>query len=243
MVGPTKLKGYFPISALIQELSSLGLGEKETLYEIEELAKAQCIVSEDFKVDGFGASTLIKLAPSGFVHLDLLRDMDYWAAIAEDTNFGQQEAAARIAERIGDPTRHLSRDVAFENAIETLDYIIDQLSIVEQRSLSFIKEIRWFDTVKLKEIRDNLYNSAIKHGYGAWRRFLEEHKEGDQLTVTLAREAPFGFFADFSPGVSGLLHKSEFTQGQVHLHKGDSVKIEIRRIDTVQRRVHLSLVS
>jgi len=238
-IGPTKLKGYFPISAMIQDLIFLGLGENEVLTQIEWLAKTKCLVSEDFKIDGFIDSTLIKLAPSGFAHLDLIHKMDYWAAIAEDTNFINQELAKQIA----DPSRYLTRDTAFMNAIETLDYIIEHFTLLETQAKSFVLNIDWINTLKLKDIRDRLYDRAMQDGYAAWYDFLKKYEEGARLEVELSRETQKGFFVDFGPRVSGLIHKNEYDRiGLKKLKCGDIVNVEIHKIDRLRKWIHLSLL-
>ena len=83
--GPTGLKGYFPVRDLISELALYGLDPKAMQREIEHLAKARCIVTEDFRTDGISEEDLVRLAPAGFVHLELLGNANYWGAIAEDT--------------------------------------------------------------------------------------------------------------------------------------------------------------
>jgi hypothetical protein len=71
-VGPTGLKGYFPISQLCGELELYGVEEKAALREIEYLADGQCVLVEDLRISQLTGDDLIRLAPAGFVHIELL---------------------------------------------------------------------------------------------------------------------------------------------------------------------------
>ncbi|WP_204323239.1 hypothetical protein, partial [Streptococcus pneumoniae] len=65
--------------------------------EVEYLAKAKCIVTEDFRTEKIGEDDLLRLGPSGFVHLELVGNAYYWGAIAEDTWFDSDLSAKNIA--------------------------------------------------------------------------------------------------------------------------------------------------
>jgi hypothetical protein len=49
--GPTGLKGYFPLREMISGLVAYGLDTNVIRREIEYLAKAKCVVTEDFRTD------------------------------------------------------------------------------------------------------------------------------------------------------------------------------------------------
>jgi len=115
-LGPSGEKGYFPIYQLKEAMVLYGFEISIINREIEALLKSQCIVSEDFRLEQLEDETLIKIAPAGVVHLDMLSNIDYLGALAEDTYFTNKEVATEIAERISSSETHYQRKTALQNS-------------------------------------------------------------------------------------------------------------------------------
>jgi len=124
--GSAGMKGYFPIRAMIDELSLYGLEPPIIRRDIEYLTKAQCVVTEDFRDEDLTDDDLIRLAPAGFVHLDLLTSVTYLAAIAEDTWFFDEAPARRIADRIQNLQNQYQADIAVTNARDAVSFFLEQ---------------------------------------------------------------------------------------------------------------------
>lgn len=79
-----------------------------------------------------------------------------------------------------------------------------------------------------------------------WNSFLQTHKVGQAITGEVSRIYPYGAFVEFSPGVQGLVHRSQILPDQLveveqHLWPGDQVRAVILRIDYAKRQVYLSI--
>src|SRR5262249_36539293 len=108
---------------LVFELAPYGLDEEVMRREVEYLAKAKCLVTEDYRTDQITEDDLIRLAPAGFVHLELMANAYYWGAIAEDTWFTDDELAKAIAERIGEVRKQYQPDAVLYNATDVVKYL------------------------------------------------------------------------------------------------------------------------
>ena len=70
--------------------------------------------------------------------------------------------------------------------------------------------------------------------------------DGDTVTGTVVRLAPFGAFVELVPGIDGLVHVSEISRRHVNhpkdeLGEGDEVSVRILDIDHEKRRISLSI--
>lgn len=68
---------------------------------------------------------LIRLSPSGFIHLEMALDLNYLAACAEDAWMASRETANEVANRIGNfgPKVHYSPVTVVANAKDFVTYL------------------------------------------------------------------------------------------------------------------------
>jgi hypothetical protein len=121
--GPAGLKGYFPIRDICAALNTCGVDADIVSREIEHLVQGRCILSEDLRTSSLAEDESIKLAPAGFVHLELLSNLNYLAAVAEDTWFAKSDTASVIAERIKTIADQFSETTVAHNARDLLSYL------------------------------------------------------------------------------------------------------------------------
>ncbi|MFH1996955.1 MAG: 30S ribosomal protein S1 [Candidatus Omnitrophota bacterium] len=81
-----------------------------------------------------------------------------------------------------------------------------------------------------------------------WDEIAEKYKTGDILDGTVTKIANFGLFVEIEPDLEGLAHVSEIniTEGDALEGKykpGDQVRVKIMRVDSIQRKIALSLKS
>jgi small subunit ribosomal protein S1 len=80
-----------------------------------------------------------------------------------------------------------------------------------------------------------------------WERAAQEIQPGQKLTGKVVRCAPFGAFVELRPGVDGLVHISEMSYTKrVHdpqeiVQPGQMVSVMVKEVDTVKRRISLSI--
>lgn len=238
--GPRRLKGYERVAKVRAEVSGYGVEELIFRRELEALARGFCIVSEDFRVEGIGDDDLIALAPAGLVHIDMLGDVYYLAAIAEDTWFFNKDVAERIAARIRDEDTQYTPSSTYYNAYEVLEI----LSAARLREHSAVAAYR--DTTSFDEFTDltkslaavTRYESQIVKApwFGARLRYpLNSDHSG-----TIQNVVPFGVFVDLEPGLSALIHASRLdadfeTSGT--FVKGQTIRVKVVELDHIGRRM------
>jgi len=137
--GPSGMKGYWPCRLLIQRLIVLGHSAERIRDELRYLQAAGCIVAEHQRTDSLVDDDLIAISSIGAVHIELLGNLDYLAACAEDTYLSDRDAANRVADRIGQGRgAHFSEVTVFENADELVRYLTTRIKSFEVPSSAFL---------------------------------------------------------------------------------------------------------
>lgn len=123
--GPIGVRGYHRFGELLKQLIPFGYDPRRLRTEALYLLKEKCITAEHQRVDHLADEDLIRLSPSGSVHLTLVTNADFVAACAEDTWCSEHAVAERIARRIGSggPKQHFSWPTIRGNAQAFLEYL------------------------------------------------------------------------------------------------------------------------
>jgi hypothetical protein len=206
--GPTAVRGYHPRSDLVRALVPLGhdadVVRRESLYFL----KAGCIVAEHQSTEELADEDLVALAPSGFVHIDILTNIDYIAACSEDTWFNDIHAAKRIAERIGSrgAEGHYQRSTTVSNSSEIAGY----LKALEAESFRHPEVYLDAETTIslhcLEEIYGVVEAAKEEHGQGrAWQGVNTRYPVGRIFEGTIDSVNKFGVFVELEKGVRGLI--------------------------------------
>lgn len=79
-----------------------------------------------------------------------------------------------------------------------------------------------------------------------WEKIAETLNIGDIITGTVVRLAQFGAFVELEPGIDGLVHISQLADRRVAktedvVEVGQEVKVKVISMDTVARRIGLSI--
>ncbi len=79
-----------------------------------------------------------------------------------------------------------------------------------------------------------------------WQRFAREHAVGEVVEGEVTKLVPFGAFVKVADGIEGLVHISELADRHVEVPEavvnvGDQIDVKVIDIDTVRRRISLSL--
>jgi small subunit ribosomal protein S1 len=109
-------------------------------------------------------------------------------------------------------------------------------------------------TVKVLEIKPGEANQTPKIalslkqvGADPWESDIARFKAGDVVPAKITRCAPFGAFAEITPGIEGLIHISELSfvkrvrKPEDIVTPGETVSVMIKSVDRAQRKVSLSL--
>lgn len=244
--GPTGLKGYFPIRETISELALYGLDPKAIHREIEHLAKARCVVAEDFRTDGLSEEDLIRLAPAGFVHLELLGNANYWGAIAEDTWYTDDKVAKDVAARIGDIGHHYDQETVLYNARDVLAYLEGQRSKEAVAIDAVLDKSRFNEYTDLSLAREGIGKLQRSMTVGAWADVFDRYPPGLVTKGRIVNSQPYGLFVELHPGVTGLLHMSKLPRSYKTDEKfgiGEEIAVKILSTDPPKRRMGLGYVN
>ena len=79
-----------------------------------------------------------------------------------------------------------------------------------------------------------------------WQKFAREHAVGEVVDGEVTKLVPFGSFVKVADGIEGLVHISELAERHVEVPEavvnvGDKIEVKVIDIDTVRRRISLSL--
>ncbi len=118
-------KGYFSKRKVKAELVPFGFSPDVIDVELNYLLAAQCIIAEHLKVDFLADEDLIRLGPAGFVHLELISNVNYLAAVAEDTYFNDRILAERVLGKMRDIETQFHISSAINNATEVINYLME----------------------------------------------------------------------------------------------------------------------
>lgn len=74
-----------------------------------------------------------------------------------------------------------------------------------------------------------------------WKNILDRYPLESTISGKTVRTAPYGIFVQIEPGIEGLLHISKITAGE-EPKVGSKINCIIENIDTVRRKISLTLV-
>ncbi|MER2512425.1 MAG: type I restriction endonuclease [Nitrosomonas ureae] len=243
--GPSGQKGYFSISEIKNILVPLGVTEDVLDREIIYLLKGHCIISETYRVDNINNGDLIRLAPAGMVHLELLSNVDYLSAVAEDTYFDNQKEAQSVADSLRRPDRQLKRDEVLENASILVDFLKRE-KLRRNSIVGIISPNNSFD--KLADLADSesaisaARNGLIGH---KWAGAEEKYTKGSLHKGIIVNPHPeHGLFVEVEPGITGLVPKASLNLSGTSVTEYANLTeliIEVRIEKINERRGKLSL--
>jgi hypothetical protein len=239
--GTAGLRGYFPKDSIKQALIPFGLDPGILDREINYLLAAQCVVAEHLRNDSVSDTDLLRLGPAGFVHLDLLGNINYLAAVAEDTLFSDRLQAENIAQKIRSVNTQLSKHTTHSNASDLVAYLEELKTKLLPDNGAYMAGNLIETLTNLEAAREAVRRMAKAEAEDPWfaadKRFLRGHT----YQATIVNTTALGHFVEFDGGIVGLVHASNF--GGVLAQVSDRVEVTVRWVDVVRRRMGLTLVA
>jgi len=228
ITGPNSTKGFHKMNDLIKELQSFGHNRNRIIEEISSLSKAGCVYTES--PDGvFQEDDLISIAPGGFVHLELVKNIDYLSSVAEDTYFKNPDIAQKIANNmIGKNHPHMSKQSSLENADELIKYMNTSKDLFVYKPEYFLDgEIEKLDL--LQEINEFIVSAKGHINLEDNVEYLvKEYPIGSSQEGEIASIQSYGIFIEFGLKGRALIHKSNIHKYEFsEFDLGDPVSFEI----------------
>jgi hypothetical protein len=237
--GTDGLKGYYRKGTIKQELMSYGLSPDLLDREFNYLLGSKCVLAEHLRADSVADEDLVRIGPAGFVHLDLVGNVSYLAAVAEDTFLPDRIQAERIAYRIREASTHLHIKTAVDNATELVDFLQEARKLVNPPHGSYLADDR---LAALTDINDAMEAvSRVKRDF-SWDPWFDSDKRmprGSTHVATVVNMVPFGCFVEMPDGLHGLVHSTNMNGFSVE--PGDRVEVEVKWIDAFQKKMSLML--
>lgn len=244
--GHSGLKGYVHISELKADLVPLGLTDGIIMRELEYLAKAQCLTSEDFRTENLTDDQLIRLASAGFVHLELLENVTYLAATAEDTVFDNEEVARRIADRISALNKHYEIGTVIANATDLIQYLNGMRRNLAMMPSAYLEISTYEELTDLTAAEDAIDRLKQNIVTGPWLEASNRLKPGSEWDGVIVNRKLYGLFVELKEvSVTGLLHKSRLPkdfQNADHFLPGEGIRVSICTVNPIDRRIELAFV-
>lgn len=244
--GPTGLKGYFPLSDLKSGLVKFGFSPDVITREVDYLLQGQCLISEDFRDSSINDEDLLRLSSAGFVHLDMLSNISYLAAIAEDTLFSDESLARRISERMGSVQSQYNKEMVSSNAKELVRYLDSHRNNIASFSGEFISGEEYNRLTDISPAIEAVKQFTEKLRDPEWSDFELKYSSGDTIEGIIQGLSPrFGVFVNLSGKITGLLHKSKlppnFTQ-MSQFSNGSKIFVRIENdFNSVEKKISLSI--
>ena len=234
-----KFKGYHSISEVINALNEVGISERKLYREVEYLIDGNCIVTEDFKNTDLSMSTLIKITPSGEVHLDLSSNITYLSTICEESLI-DTDCAEKIKKRI----THLDSQMSYQNSVLNAMEFYSSLkknadeNIPPFESYLFNEHSAKFD---LSEIEKKIEHAKNRVSDDPWFMAEKTYTRGSTHKGLVQNKLDYCCFVNLADGTTSRI-KNEDIEIELHsFDSGDLVQIEILWINSAQKRIGAKL--
>jgi len=213
--------------------------------EVGFLTKAFCIMTEDFSDEVASDEVLVRLAPAGFVHLDLMSSVTYLASVAEDTYFYKEQMAQTVADNIKNLQTHYDGDVAVTNARAVTGFLLGE----RQKALAAVGAlVDAANFEKLSDLADSAFRiDKLEQALTSrpWAAAAERYKPNTQHIGRVVNTKNFGVFVELEPGITGLIGANGLPLGFGKLGQfmpNERLIVEIQNIFPMKRRMSLTYV-
>ncbi|MET3135355.1 energy-coupling factor transporter ATP-binding protein EcfA2 [Oxalobacteraceae bacterium GrIS 1.11] len=238
--GTGGLKGYYSKLALKNDLVPHGISENVLDREINYLLRAQCIIAEHLRPDTVTDDELIRLSPAGFVHLESIGNVEYLAAVAEDTWFDDIQVAERIASRISKDDSHFSLQNTLKSAKDLYSYL-EQLRLKLFPNASVFLEGSEYS--KLSDL--SIANKAIVsmeaiQSRSSWTDASIRYPVNSQHEGVIVNVKQNGIFVELEPGVGSFVLASRLSVDFLSNEKfaiGEKWILRIEKVAEIEKKV------
>ena len=250
LVGPNGIKGYHQIRQLVEDLMPLGFDGVNIEKELGFLIVANAVFTENQKED-FILDDLICISPAGHATLGLIDQIDYLAACAEDTYFDDSAIAQNIAERIGryGIRQHYSRETAWANATDFLDYLLKLTSNWSFHPEDYLKDVAcnaMKDIHVLSEkVKKKIEDEKRKYGWQDLGNLANGGRfEGKVTKPILQNDQLLGYLVQIKENsLVGFAHLQRINPALVHhIGVGLTVEVVVKTINRVKNRISLDIL-
>jgi small subunit ribosomal protein S1 len=157
-----------------------------------------------------------------------------------------------IGSKIMGKVRNITNFGAFVEIDEGIDGLIHISDMSWTKRINYPSEIlKKGEEVEAIILNIDTENQRLSLGLkqlspDVWEEFIKDHAVGDRVGGTIVRLTKFGAFVDLGEEIEGLVHVSELSDKPVEnpeadFKVGDHLQMKITKIDTVERKISLSV--
>jgi hypothetical protein len=223
----------------------LGVESDVIIRDLEFLLAGHCVVSEDFTISEITDDNLIKLAPAGFVHLDLLTNVSYLAALAEDTLYTEEKTAREIAERIKSLDVQYNQRTAYQNATDFYNYIKKQYESLVASTSSYLENSSLATLASVSEMEPSLQMFKKNVLPTIWQEAELQYIPGEQYTCQVVRYVQKGLIVKMHLGMTVFVHPNQLPKDYIErgYKRGDKIEFLVNSIDVFSQKIRLDSVT
>lgn len=247
LVGGSGSKGFVKVEDILKAMTILGHNREDTLLEMQTLLQSDCIVSES-SLKYIDLDDYLKLSSSGFVHIDMLKNVNYLSAVAEDTYFRDLETANNIASNMTGVSVFSSNSYSqnLNSSKLLLEYLLKfkkefyskPLAIYLDDDITEEKLNECIQFVESKIGRDSSYDELALIG--------ELYKEGTLKLATVTGIKPDCIFVEFDTFTGYIKRKDNLIFNEYIedvLENGDLITVEIIGYNTKHKKFDVKIDS
>ncbi|MET4862083.1 type I restriction endonuclease [Morganella morganii] len=246
-VGTSGYKGYFSIRDLKEEIVKYGISEDVIFREVNYLIKGFCLESERFTTDIVDENDLLKITSTGFVHLDMVSNINYLAAISEDTHYSSDSIAKEIAGTMGEKESLYDKKIVAKNAKIIMDYLSEWQGKHDSLTNNLLSDNEFSILSDFNNAKEcvHRFNESLKDPL--WTEFESNHQIGEPIDGIIKNvHDRYGIFVELSSqgDITGLIYKSKCPDDYTRKYKkNDAISVMIdNEIDIVNKKISLSIV-
>lgn len=244
-----KTKGMFLARDMLRDLQLIGHEVKVIQREVNYLVKRGLILSETL-TDTVSKDDLIKIALPGLLHLNLLKNVTYLAACAEDVLFKDAEVMTTITRRLNSNT-YTSKTSMILTADDMIQYLFEYKKEFCSCAEQYIRDeekIEVFDLGECQMVINNWIESdpVIKEEFN----IIKTYKPGMTVIVNVENKNHGSLVCLFETNrnIKGFIsaidrrYQLDYNEYEV-IGKGSSLKCEIMEFDYNHRSFQLKYIS
>ena len=206
--GPNNVEGYHRVNDLVRSLQTVGHNEDIIFRELKVLIKRGLILSET-QNENIEICDLIKISPAGRLHCNLLKNLSYLSACAEDVVYKNTDIMMKISKRIA-LDNYLDKVCSFLNARDMLMYLQNYKKEFLLQPEAFLKDDK---CVKMYDLQISL--SAIEKAVEKDKecikilKNLDLYSSGQEVDCVILSKKNGGLLCHFGEDVRGFLAYTE----------------------------------
>lgn len=241
--GDARIEGYFKKSTVKENLVGYGLSPDIIDREVNYLLRAHCVIAEHLKIDECNDDDLIRIGPAGIVHLDLIDNVNYLAALCEDTYFLDRFKAEEILHKINKSVEtHLHLKTTISNADNFIGFIEEQKQILLDTCGSYLNNEKLLNLLNFSESIKAIERVKINNSHDPWFDADKKLLRASKHEVVVVNKFGYGILVEFKEGVTGLIKKNDFGEFCINdIDRGATVLVSVLWVDVIQKKIALAL--